>query len=61
MNTVKLPGFTAEASLSITAERHRMLGARDPNANRGKVVPQSCNLDCVEGYCIWRCTTTHQV
>jgi hypothetical protein len=56
MDTVKLPGFTAEASLPTTAERYRMVGTRDPNASQGTVVPAAfCYWDCEAGVCLRRC------
>jgi hypothetical protein len=58
MNTAKLPGFAAEASLPAT-ERYRTLAARDPNASHGMVVPQFCYRDCVDGWCAWRCIGDH--
>ena len=62
MSTVKMPGFTAEASLSTAAERYRAFGAVGPDASRGGVVPQSlCYRDCVGGFCIWRCIGEHEM
>ena len=60
MKTPNLPGFTAEASLPNTAERYRLLGAPDPDASDGKVVPQMmrCYWECHGGHCGWYCYGT---
>jgi hypothetical protein len=45
-----LPGFTAEASLSRTAERYRLRGTSNPGATRERVVPQACACGWVSGW-----------
>ena len=40
MNTIRVPGFTAEASLSGAIEHYRMLGSSAARAAGGAVLPQ---------------------
>ena len=69
MNTVNMPGFTAEASLYQASERyemvetllarvHRGLGTLVPGATRGEVVPQLqlCEIIyCIGSRCVYDC------
>jgi hypothetical protein len=50
-----MPGFTAEATLSNTAERYRLFGTPDLDASNGKVDPQvrRCYCECHAGDCGW--------
>ena len=40
MNTINMPGFTAEASLSEATEHYHMLGSCTVRAGGGVVLPQ---------------------
>lgn len=70
MNTTKMPGFTAEASLYPTHGHYRMAGAPGHVVRGGKIVPQLalglsagdlylCRLFCAYchyyGYYCWPC------
>lgn len=44
MNTMKMPGFTAESSVYRTSGHYRMTSAFD--ANGGIIRPQVCDRDC---------------
>jgi hypothetical protein len=63
MKTPSMPGFTAEASLSNTVGRYRLLGTPDPYASHGKIVPQvrRCYWECHAGDCGWYCYGTPEM
>jgi hypothetical protein len=44
MNSMNLPGFTAEASLYTASERYSMAGTVDATANDQRIVPQRIRL-----------------
>jgi hypothetical protein len=43
LRALRMPGFTAEASLPKSLEPYRMLGTLNPSATQGEVVPQICD------------------
>jgi hypothetical protein len=52
---MKMPEFTAEASLPKTGEPYRILGTMNPSTRGGEVVPQHCELYCDADNCFWVC------
>lgn len=55
MNTMNIPGFTAEVSLYKASERYRMARTINAMANDQKIVPQRIPLCSVEPECLNVC------
>jgi hypothetical protein len=57
MNTMNIPGFTAEAALFVTRESSRMVSVNDHSKLEGQVLPQlGISLGCRRtGICSKEC------
>jgi hypothetical protein len=62
MNTINMPGFTADAALGHTSEHYRFAVGATDMPNRGSVIPQriklrewTCECDAATDICV--CTS----
>lgn len=58
MNTMSMPGFTAESSLYRTdRERHKFSAPASEHSAEQRVTPQAqlCSLYCIGSSCVYDC------